>query len=206
MITLLIDTSSIDVSIAILKDNNVINSKTRILPNQHSIYTVEYIDEVLKEIKLTPKNIDQIMVVIGPGSFTGLRIGVTIAKVFAYLEKIRVIGISSLKMRALSIEHDTCMSLIDAHHNNYYMALYNKDNDEIVKEKFTTKEEVLKLINDYHPIIVSDLDGIIDNITYKKQELDFSKIVSYYQNKTSTNPHLLNPNYLKKPQAQEEKK
>ena len=93
MITLLIDTSSSDVSIAILKSGKVVSQITENKPNQHSIYTVEYINKTLKEAKLSPDDIDRIMVVTGPGSFTGLRIGVTIAKTYAYLKEKEIITI-----------------------------------------------------------------------------------------------------------------
>ena len=205
MITLLIDTSSYDVSIAILRNNNILSQKIENLPNQHSIYTVKFINDTIKEANITPQEINKIMIVTGPGSFTGLRIGVTIAKTFAYINNIEVIPISSLKIRALSLKHDNCLSIIDAHHNNYYIGLYDKDNNNIINEKFTNKEEIVKLIKEYNPIIISNLDGTIDNISYKKQELDFNKIVTYYQNETGINPHLVNPNYLKLPQALEVK-
>lgn len=205
MITLLIDTSTEDVSIAILKGNKIISNITKSIPNQHSIYTVEMISNSLKKGRITPQDIEKIMVVTGPGSFTGLRIGVTIAKTYAYLNKIKIIPISSLKMRSISIPHDICLSLIDAHHDNYYVGLYNKENDELIQEQFTTKEKVLELIEKYSPTIISDKSGIIDKYNYQKQNIDIEKIVEYYQDKKSLNPHLVNPNYLKKPQALEGK-
>ena len=52
MITLFIDTSTTDVSIALVKDNTIISSITESLPNQHSIYTTSYIDKILKESKI----------------------------------------------------------------------------------------------------------------------------------------------------------
>ena len=85
MITLFIDTSSSDVSIALVKDNEILSYINEELPNQHSIYTTSFLDEVLKSADLNPDDVDRIMVVNGPGSFTGIRIGVTIAKVYAYL-------------------------------------------------------------------------------------------------------------------------
>ena len=205
MITLLIDTSSKDVSIAIYNDHKILSSITKSIPNEHSVYTVSFIETVLKEAKLTPKEIEKIMVVAGPGSFTGLRIGVTIAKVYAYLQNIEIIPISSLKMRALSLAHDNCLSIIDAHHNNYYIGLYNNDNQEIIPEQFIKKEKVLEIIKKYKPIIISDEKGSINDISYPKQELNLLKIIEYYQNNPSLNPHLVNPNYLKLPQALEEK-
>lgn len=205
MITLLIDTSSSDVSIAILRDSTILSSVVENIPYQHSVYTVSYIDLALHQAHLTARDINRIMVVIGPGSFTGLRIGVTIAKVYAYLQNIDVIPISSLKMRSISCEHNYCLSIIDAHHDCYYAGLYDKNNDDLMEECFCSKEELLDIISKYHPIIVSDMDGIVGNINYSKQELDFSKIVSYYYHSSSVDSHLVNPNYLKKPQVLEGK-
>ena len=206
MITLFIDTSSTDVSIAIIKDNKILSQINKELPNQHSIYTTSFIDTALKESNLTPKSIKKIMVVNGPGSFTGVRIGVTIAKVYAYLLNIDIICVSSLKMRAISTEHNYCLSLIDAHHNNYYLGLYDKDNQEVIKEQFNNKEEVLKIIEKYNPTIISDKNINIDNINISKQKLNIQKIINYYQKLPPINCHLVLPNYLKLPQAMENNK
>ena len=205
MITLFIDTSGADVSIAIVKEEQILSKITKTIPNQHSIYTVDFIDKCLKKANLKSTDIKKIMVVTGPGSFTGVRIGVTIAKVYAYLQNIPIIPISSLKMRALSIKHDYCMSLIDAHHQNYYLGLYDKENNEVISEGFYPKEKLLEFIEKYHPSIISDKETLLDNIKIKKQELNILKIVSYYKEKESKNSHLVVPNYLKLPQAMEKK-
>lgn len=205
MITLFIDTSSKDVSIAIIKDRKILSSISKSIPNAHSVYTVSFLDKVIKEADLMPNDIDKILVVTGPGSFTGIRIGVTIAKTYAYLKKLEIVGVSALKMLALSREHDYCLSLIDARHNNYYIGLYNQNNDEVIEEQFNSKERVLELIEKYQPMIVSNEDITIDDVEVKKQVLDIEKIVSYYQDKPTLNPHLVVPNYLKLPQALEEK-
>ena len=191
MISLFIDTSSIDVSIAIIKDKKLMSSITKAIPNEHSIYTTKFIDDILKECNLKPNEIDKIMVVNGPGSFTGVRIGVTIAKTYAYLLNKEVIPVSSLKMLSLSTNHEYCLSIINANHDNYYLALYDKDNNEI--------------INKYNPTIVSDNDITIDKVKGLKTKLDYINIVNYYSNKESINPHLLVPNYLKLPEALEKK-
>lgn len=205
MITLFIDTSSADVSIAILKDKKLLSKITKSIPNKHSIYTVSFLDKVLKEAELNPEDIEKIMVVTGPGSFTGVRIGVTIAKVYAYLENIQITSVSSLKMMSLSLEHNYCLSLIDANHDNYYIGLYDQENKEVIPEQFNTKEKVLELIEKYHPTIISNEEIKIEEYKIPKQLLDISRIVSYYQDSSSSNPHLVVPNYLKLPQALEEK-
>lgn len=203
MISLFIDTSSSDVSIAIIKDNIELSLITKNIPNKHSVYTTSFIDEALRETKLKPNDIDKIMVVNGPGSFTGVRIGVTIAKTYAYLLKKDIICVSSLKMMAISCDHKYCLSLIDAHHDNYYLGLYDENNNEVIEEQFNSKDKVMEIIDKYNPVIVSDNNIKIDNIEVKKVQLDVVKIVDYYRDYKSLNCHLVVPNYLKLPQALE---
>lgn len=203
---LFIDTSSSDVSIAIISDKKILTSINKTIPNAHSIYTISFIDKAIKEANLTPNDIDKILVVTGPGSFTGVRIGVTIAKTYAYLRKIEVIAVSSLKMLAISCEHDYCLALINARNNNYYLGLYDKNNNEVINEQFASYEKVLELINKYQPTIVSNEDITIENKKIPKQVLNIENITLFYQDLESTNPHLIVPNYLKLPQALEEKK
>ncbi len=205
MISLFIDTSSEDVSIAIVRDDKIIASRINNIPGKHSIYATSYLDEVIKEAKIDNKDIDNIMVVNGPGSFTGLRIGVAIAKVFAYLLKKGVICISSLKMMALSIKHDYCLTLLDARNNNYYMALYDKNNKEVIKPVFSNVDEVLELINKYSPLIVSNKEFEINSFKVRRVELDIVNIVKCYENEEVINSHLVVPDYLKLPQAMEDK-
>ena len=203
MISLFIDTSSSDVSIAIIKDNNILSYITKEVPNEHSVYTVKYISDILIKASLTPKDIDKIMVVNGPGSFTGVRIGVTIAKTYAYLLNKELILLSSLKILSISTNHDYCLSLISAKNDNYYIGLYNKDNNIVIEEQFANIDKVLQIINKYNPKIVSDNNIEINNNKITKQKLDFIKIINYYKNAKSINPHLAVPNYLKLPQALE---
>ena len=206
MINLYIDTSSKDVSIAIIKDNQIISKRFESIPNEHSVYTVSYVDEVLKEANLKPNDIDKIMVVNGPGSFTGIRIGLTIAKVYAYLLNKEIITISSLKALALSTKGEYILSLINAKHNNYYYALYDKDYNEVVKEQFNNKENLLNIIKEYNPILISDEELDIDGNLVNKVSYNYQNIVKYHKSCSSLNPHQVVPNYLKLPQALEDRK
>lgn len=204
MISLFIDTSSSDVCVSVLRDGVVLAEICKNIPGEHSIYTTSFLDEVIKKAGIERDSVDKIMVVNGPGSFTGLRIGVTIAKVYAYLLGINVICVSSLKMRALSFSHDYCLSLLDARHNNYYLGLYDKDNNEVIKEQFASIDFVLELINKYNPSIVSDV--AIDDDLFKASfvQIDVSAIYDYYKDSEGVNCHLAVPNYLKLPQAMED--
>lgn len=203
MRTLFIDTSSSDVSIAIISDNKILSIINESIPNAHSLYTVDFLDKIIKKAELTPGEIDKILVVTGPGSFTGVRIGVTIAKTYAYLNKIDIVGVSSLKMLALSRRHNYCLSLISANHDNYYLGLFDEDNNVVIEEQFNTQDKVLEIIALYNPLIVSNTNLKIGDIEIEKQALDVESIASYYQNIASSNPHFMVPNYLKLPQALE---
>lgn len=203
MITLFIDTSNQDVSIALLKDGKIINKITKSIPNEHSKYAVSYIDEVLKKSEITPKEVQNIMVVNGPGSFTGVRIGLTIAKVYALLNDIKVTLISSLKCLAIgNNKNKYILSLINARNDNYYIGFYDNNYNDVINEHFGNIEEVNDIINKYDDVLVVSNNSDNDNDNVKViNELDIESIYDYY--KVKVNPHMVLPNYLKLPQVLE---
>ena len=203
MITLFIDTSNQDVSIALLKDGKIINKITKSIPNEHSKYAVSYIDEVLKKSEITPKEVQSIMVVNGPGSFTGVRIGLTIAKVYALLNNIKVTLISSLKCLAIgNNKNKYILSLINARNDNYYIGVYDNNYNDVINEHFGNIEEVNDIINKYDDILVVSNNSDNDNVKVIN-ELDIESIYNYYKDKDKVNPHMVLPNYLKLPQVLE---
>jgi len=194
MISLFIDTSLSDVSIALIKDEKLLTIIHRDISNERSIYVVKYIDDILKENLISPSEVNEIIVVNGPGSFTGVRIGVTIAKTYAYLKKIRIVTITSLLARVIGLDSKYLMSLIDAKHDNYYIGLYDKNYNKIL-EKIGSKEEAQKLIEKYRP-------KVVDNTN---KEYDIVEITKYSKKLKSQNPHSVIPMYLKLPEAMEKK-
>lgn len=203
MITLFIDTSNQDVSIALLKDGKVIDKITKSIPNEHSKYAVSYIDEVLKKSEITPKEVQSIMVVNGPGSFTGVRIGLTIAKVYALLNDIKVTLISSLKCLAIgNNKNKYILSLINARNDNYYIGFYDNNYNDVINEHFGNIDEVNDIINKYDDILVVSNNSDNDNVKVIN-ELDIESIYDYYKDKVKVNPHMVLPNYLKLPQVLE---
>lgn len=193
MISLFIDTSLEDVSIALVKDDKELSLIHENIPGKHSIYVTKYIDDILKENNLFPGSVDEIIVVNGPGSFTGIRIGVTIAKMFAYLENIRIVTITSLKARVIGEKSNYLLTTIDAKHGNYYVGLYD-ENYNTIEEKFSNEEEIEKLINKFSPKIVD-----------REKPYNIEEIVKYSKKLESENPHSVNPIYLKLPEAMEKK-
>ena len=91
----------------------------------HSAALFPMIDEAMKKAGLSPEELDRLAVSAGPGSFTGVRIGVAAAKGLAFPSDLPVIGISSLEAAAWSSGHGgTVISLIDARRGNYYAAAF----------------------------------------------------------------------------------
>lgn len=193
MISMFIDTSLSDVSIALIKDEKLLSKINNNIPGEHSVYVTKYIDDILKENDLSPKDVDEIIVVNGPGSFTGIRIGVTISKMFAYLENIRIVTITSLLARVIGIKSKYILSKIDAKHDNYYIGLYDDNYNKIV-EKFANMQEIEEIIKKYSPEVVDT-----------EKEYDIESIIKYTKKLPSENVHSVNPIYLKLPEAMEKK-
>ena len=206
MISLFIDTSLLNVSISIIKDDNVLSLIQKDIPNMHSKYTTKFIKEVLDEANVDANDIDNIMVVNGPGSFTGVRIGVTIAKTYGYLLKKDITLVSSLKSLAISSQHKgIIMSIIPANKNSYYVGLYDEEYNNLLEEKCVSKEDIINICNDYNPYIVSTDINVIGKYKTNKQYQNPLYIVKYYLSKEKVNCHQALPNYLKLPQALEGK-
>ena len=206
MISLFIDTSCANVSISIIKDGKLLSNICEDIPNEHSKYVSSYVRKAIDEANIDANDIDKLFVVNGPGSFTGVRIGVTIAKTYGYLINKNVTPLSSLKSLAISSNHcGTVMSVISANRNNYYVGIYDNEYNDLIEEKFIDGNGLVKLIEDYNPYIVSNDYNIISIYKFNKVKLDTLRIVGYYMNSDGVNYHKLVPNYLKLPQAMENK-
>lgn len=200
---LFIDTSTHDLTIAIATDNEVLGITSSSNTNEHSKYALSELEKVFTNAQLKPEDIDKIMVVNGPGSFTGVRIGVTIGKTYAWALNKDIIPVSSLKAMALGYSgYDYYVSLLDARRNNVYSAVYDKNYNEVLKEQHMSlpdlKMEIAKLNG--NTIVVSDIN--IDNIS-NPIKMDILNIVNKYKNEKPVNPHAFNPEYLKRVEAEE---
>lgn len=126
MKVLALDTSSMVASVAVMDDEKLIGEYIINHERTHSQKLMPMIDELLRSCGLTMEAIDLVAVAEGPGSFTGLRIGVATAKGLAHAMDIPVVGVSTLD--ALAFNLPFCQGLIcpllDARRNQVYTALY----------------------------------------------------------------------------------
>ena len=126
MIWLGIDTANTPLSVAIVKDGTILAEMNSSMAVNHSLRAMPVIEELFATVKLQPKDIDSIAVSEGPGSYTGVRIGVTIAKTLAWTLKKPLYGVSSLQVlaaNALYFDGLIC-PIVDARRNNVYAGVY----------------------------------------------------------------------------------
>jgi len=131
-----IDTSSKYLSIALSEDDSIIVEHSLLLDRKHSSLLIPKINQMLKEKNVSISDIDAFIVGLGPGSFTGLRIGVSTVKGFGIGTKKPCIGVSSMDALALNVDgkYSTIVPVIDAKRENVYSAIYGKKNNRIVKK------------------------------------------------------------------------
>nr|WP_106781564.1 tRNA (adenosine(37)-N6)-threonylcarbamoyltransferase complex dimerization subunit type 1 TsaB [Lysinibacillus timonensis] len=134
MIWLGIETSNSPLSIAIVKDGQVLAEVVQNIKLTHSVTVMPTIEELIQKVKLKPNDIDAIAVSEGPGSYTGLRIGVTIAKTLAWTLKKPLVGVSSLRVVAANANlfNGLICSLFDARRQNVYVGVYKGEQLELV--------------------------------------------------------------------------
>lgn len=202
MISLFLNTSSNFLNVSLVKDCNVLDEVYIKLDKDLSKETLVNIEKIISSNDLLPNDIDEIICVRGPGSFTGLRVGVTIAKTFAYFLNKKLYSVSNLFVMATSVSSDIIVPIIDARRGYVYACVYDKDYNILMEEKYIKldelKEYVSSLAKDF--VYVSndsfdDLDvslykPLTDNL-YKHMDKRLEDAVSFI------------PNYLKKTEAEE---
>lgn len=171
---LFIDTHAELITIA-LKNKDDLYIKTQESEYSHSIYTMPMIESIFKENNLSVNDLDKIIAVNGPGSFTGIRIGLSIAKTMAYALKIDINTISSLEAYLISSDISGKKKAVIEDPKGYYIGIM--ENGNIEEYYSTTDDEECKEVS---------------------HELDINKIIDYCSNKESENPHFVKANYVKK--------
>lgn len=226
-----IDTASNICGVSILEDNKLICNLDTDTGRTHSENLMPMIEQAFKKTNLSLKNIDLITCDIGPGSFTGIRIGVATTKAFNDSLNIPCVGISSLEALAYNLkdnikQNEIICSIIDCKNNNCYFALYEKKNnilENLLEPQAESVEACLSILKNYcedtleNPSIyfVGDGSAIYKNLIQetfsdaKFATTDLNNLNSYYLGiaglehfKSGSISEEVLPLYLKKPQAQ----
>ena len=199
MISLFLNTSVDFLSVAIVKDDVVLDSFYTKLNNDLSKITLSVIDDMLNRLSISKMAIEKIVCVNGPGSFTGTRIGVTIAKVYGYSLNVDLIPVSTLEVLAGGVNKDYIVPVIDARRGFVYAGIYDKDLNKIVDDRYISLDKLKEELEgkDYVFVSYDDIAGSI------KPKIDLIKVINKHEKDIPVNAHGLNPNYLKKTEAEE---
>ena len=204
-----IETSTKACSVALHKNGELIVCREDISANfSHSEKLLKFISELFSDEKLSLSDLDAIAVSMGPGSYTGLRIGVSTAKGLCYGLDIPLISISTLKAMsfgmALEIKADLYCPMIDARRMEVYSAFFDINNTEvrkiqadIINENSYKKElekkvvffgngsgKLIEKIKDKNAIFVSDIHPSAKNmglLSYQKFTKSLFEDLAYFE-------------------------
>ena len=197
-----IDTSSSYLYTGIVRDNKLLCERKEDLGKNLSVYTVNIVNDMFNEVNIKPSDINKIIVVNGPGSFTGIRIGVTLAKIFAYAKKIPIVTVTSLECMAKSIKSDKLVvPIINARREACYASIFDGDKCILPGEYMTLEKLKMMLIGlnrDY--VFISNDKFPFETVKY---DPDILNIVLSCKDNKEINPHMVNPTYLKLTEAEE---
>ncbi len=135
MLTLAIDTATKVCSVALCRDQEILAEYNISMGMTHSEGLLPQLEQLLQRTKITKEEIELIAVSMGPGSFTGLRIGLATAEAMAYTWKCPLHGVNTLRALAynLPLEDLVFSPVLDAQKGNYYQALYQWQDGQLVE-------------------------------------------------------------------------
>lgn len=184
--TIYIDTHFVNLVLALFKGDKLLDKRV-LDSNKHSENTIPLFSKLLEDNNVSVDDIRKIIVINGPGSFTGVRIGIVLAKILAYTKNIPVYAISYLQAMALNYDYSVIVGIKDR--NGVFVGEFNEYH-ELKKDYYYLSNSELKQFS---------LDIVLD------EEVDLLKIYHYIEDKESEQPHLLKPLYVKKIDVKEVK-
>ena len=194
---LFIDTSNSFINVYIIENNNILVYKRVETLKDMANSIIPLIRESFNEVDFDIKDIDKIFVTVGPGSFTGVRVGITVAKTISWSLGIPVYPISTLEyLASIDTNCNKIISIIDARRGNVFAGFYDLNLNKLGAEKLVGYDELSK---DDDTLVVS-YDGVYNSTI---SNINILKIVNKHLDDKSINPHKLVPNYLKKTEAEE---
>lgn len=180
---LLIESSNEICSVALSQEKSIIQEKYINKPNSHSVYLAPFVNEVLNNATMSINELDGVVISDGPGSYTGLRIGSSLAKGICLGAGIPLMAVSTLKGLAKKALNDypsvdQAIALVDARRSDAYLGVYNQQLKPIIKEQFITINSELKIEKSNAVVVGSGAMKFINELDVKK-ELKYSESVLY---------------------------
>ena len=200
MISLFLNTSTNYLNSAIVKDGLVIDEVYTKLDKNLSKETLIFVSKLIDDNGFKPNDIDEIVCTSGPGSFTGLRVGATISKTFAYFLEKKLYSVSTLFVMATSIKGNIIVPIIDARRGYVYGAIYDKDYNIILEEQYIKLDDLKERVSTFSGVTFVSNDEF--DFVVSSFRPDILNLYSHME-KTLEDSMTFVPNYLKKPEAEE---
>lgn len=224
---LALDTSTLVASCGVIDGDRLLGEYSLNQNMSHSENLVPMIKEVLRSLNLKIEDIDLYGVSIGPGSFTGLRIGVATVKAFAHLFNKPLVGVSTLEGLAFNLPHnEIVVPMIDARRDRVYTGIYSWEEGRlktIMRADVVEVDRLLEILKKYEKIVVNG-DGFSlykeriksalgEGVNFSTIGQNLCKAASIgelallkYQEGHVDNYYTLIPDYLRQTQAERELK
>jgi tRNA threonylcarbamoyl adenosine modification protein YeaZ len=180
--TLFIDTHDKNVLIILFKDGKIINKENLETKNKHSEVTMPTIDKVLKDSNVDVSELGNVIVVNGPGSFTGERIAVTIAKTISYALSIPVRTIDALTILALGVDGVRKVVALEDR-NGAFVGIFDSSYNTLEPLQYMNKSLYTEFKSSNEVNIMVDVD--------------YEKVYEYVMTLKELNPHEVKPLYIK---------
>lgn len=221
MKVLSIDTSNYVLGVSVLDGEKVIGEFITNLPKNHSVRVMPAIQHLLQECGIQANELEKIVVAKGPGSYTGVRIGVTIAKTLAWSLSIPIVGVSSLEVVAANGRYfDGVISpIFDARRGQVYTGLYRYHNQDLHCEKsdqiilltdwlteLKSEETKVLFIGNDLPIHEEKIKTELAELAYVAPYTDWnprpSELALLGRNREPEDVHTFVPNYIRMAEAE----
>ena len=211
MKSLFIDSSRTSLSVAIIENKTLLSSKIVDSHSKHSNFLMDSIKDLFNETNINIKDIDNIVALNGPGSFTGIRVCVTVAKTLAWSLNKKLYLLNNLEALKISINNDIVISVIPDKSNDSYVGIYY--NESSTQNYMNLNDKQLDFIDKNISIVYLDDSIFIENLfnklkgnnnvtLHKLDAYNYVSIVDKALSNNNINVHLAEPIYLKKIDAE----
>lgn len=177
-----IETSGKVCAVALTENDKLIKEEIIEDENTHSVKLMPLVDELLKETNTNINDIDLFACDIGPGSFTGIRIGVSTVKAFLDVTNKKAVGVTSLEILAQNIKDDGIIcSLVNAKNDNVYCGIFEKvgnNYNQIEELKFDNINNIIDLVKNKNNKIIFIGDGSIEHKDMIKSKIINAQVLT----------------------------
>ncbi|AVQ33472.1 tRNA (adenosine(37)-N6)-threonylcarbamoyltransferase complex dimerization subunit type 1 TsaB [Staphylococcus muscae] len=211
MYSLLIDSSNQPLAVALMKEDELLVTYTSSVKQNHSVQLMPQVAALLETANITPQDLTNIVVAQGPGSYTGLRIGVTVAKTLAYTLNANLYGVSSLKALAATLQYTDrlIIPIMNARREHVYAGAYQWQDGQLQSinaDQYIALSDLIDRVKDEPNVLFVGED--VRQFETQLQAFDVQPMlpkaeVMWQHKGEPQNVHSFSPQYLKLSEAEQ---